>query len=312
MLKARNVVYEYPGKRALDGVSFELPRGSVTALVGPNGAGKTTLLRCLAALDSPLGGQLWVDGIDVQAEPRESHRLMGFLPDNFGVWPALTVHQSLAYVARANGLRAGDVGRAVTRTAVQLGLADRLGEAAGSLSRGLRQRLAIGQAIIHSPQALLLDEPASGLDPEARHSLAAVFRQLQTEGMTLLVSSHILTELAEYSSHMLVMREGRILDHRAVGSAAAAPGDVEHLRLELAAPGDLRTALANRPELGAVQFESDGLAAEFTLSGGRVERSRLVAELVAAGLPVALLQLQGTKLQESYLATVAADRKGGA
>ena len=187
--------FEYPGVRALDDVTFSLARGSVTALVGPNGAGKSTLLRCMAGLDAPVVGAIRIDGVDVLESPREAHRKLGYLSDFFGVYAALTVRQCLAHAAAIHGDR--DAPLDVERTAARLGLADRLDAAAGTLSRGLRQRLAIGQAIIHSPRLLLLDEPAAGLDPEARAALAALFRDLRSDGMTLVVSSHILSELEE-------------------------------------------------------------------------------------------------------------------
>src|SRR6185369_9813264 len=160
--------FDYPGVRALDGVGFELERGTVTALVGPNGAGKTTLLRCLAALETPLAGRIEVAGVDVLESPREAHRRLGYLSDFFGVYDALTVEQCLVHAAAAQGVEQAAVAAAVRRTAERLGLDDRLRTVAGTLSRGLRQRLAIGQALVHAPALLLLDEPAAGLDPEAR------------------------------------------------------------------------------------------------------------------------------------------------
>lgn len=303
MLKAEAVVYEYPGKRALDGVSFVLPEGSVTALVGPNGAGKTTLLRCLAALDTPMGGNLWVDGIDVQNEPRACHHRLGFLPDNFGVWPELTVAQSLEYVARANGVALAHIKSRVRDTAQQLNLDDRLQEKAGSLSRGLRQRLAIGQAIIHQPKALLLDEPASGLDPEARHALAGLFLKLQSQGMTLLVSSHILSELEEYSSHMLILRDGRVVDQLELHAASSAAHS-EHLLLELSQVFVLEPVLQRCEGVSQVHIASDGLRAELRLSGGAQARTHLLQQLIQSGVPVAGLQVKPVGLQDTYLERV--------
>ena len=220
IIEVIDLTFDYPGFRALSSVSLRIEPGTVTALVGPNGAGKTTLLRCIAALDTPLSGTVRVAGLDVYESPREVHRLMGFLSDNFGLYGDLTVAQGLEYAARSQGLAAKDVALAVKTTAGRMGLGDKLQHLASTLSRGQRQRLAIGQAIIHSPQVLLLDEPASGLDPEARSALAGVFKALQAQGMTLLVSSHILAELDEYSTHMLALNQGRVLEHRALGMAA--------------------------------------------------------------------------------------------
>ena len=192
------------------------------AIAGCSGVGKTTLLRCIAALETPLSGTVRVAGLDVYDDPREVHRRMGYLSDNFGLYSDLTVAQGLEYAARSQGLSAQAVAPAVHATAHRLGLDDKLHKLASTLSRGQRQRLAIGQAIIHAPQVLLLDEPASGLDPEARSALAIVFKALQAQGMTLLVSSHILAELDEYSTHMLALNQGRVLEHRPLGGGAPA------------------------------------------------------------------------------------------
>jgi len=184
MIRVADLTFDYPTRRALEAVGFEIAAGSVTALVGPNGAGKTTLLRCLAGLDQPMSGRIEVHGVDVLAEPREAHEHMGYLSDFFGLYEELTVRRGLEYMARSRGSSAAGA----PEVAVRLGLGGYLDEPAGQLSRGLRQRLAIAQAIVHRPAVLLLDEPASGLDPEARLRLGELFIELRDAGMTLLVS----------------------------------------------------------------------------------------------------------------------------
>jgi ABC-2 type transport system ATP-binding protein len=297
--------YEYPGVRALSGVSFELHRGTVTALVGPNGAGKTTLLRCLAGLDAPLEGAIEVGGVDVLEAPREAHRKLGYLSDFFGVYESLTVAQCLAHAGAMQGVAEAGLDEAVRRTAQRLGLADRQGQAAGTLSRGLRQRLAIGQALIHGPELLLLDEPAAGLDPEARHALAALFRTLRDEGMTLVVSSHILAELDEYSTHMLVLRGGEVVEHRAL-EGGPGPGE-RRLRVRLAAP-DASLAMKLSAIAGVRVVEADGCEAVLALQGDDAAQAALLASLLAAGLAVTEFAGERENLHDSYLRTV---REGG-
>jgi ABC-2 type transport system ATP-binding protein len=197
MIEVSGLVFEYPGQRALDGVSLSIQAGAITALVGPNGAGKTTLLRLIAALETPYDGQVTIDGLDTRDQPRAIHERLGYLPDFFGLYDALSVRRCLFYAARAHGIGAGEAGAAAEAAAARVGLSDRLGQAAGSLSRGLRQRLAIAQAIVHDPKVLLLDEPAAGLDPQARRDLSRLLLELRDGGMTLVVSSHILAELED-------------------------------------------------------------------------------------------------------------------
>ncbi len=310
IIEVIDLTFDYPGFRALSNVSLSIEPGTVTALVGPNGAGKTTLLRCIAALDTPLSGTVRVAGLDVYESPREVHRLMGYLSDSFGLYGELTVAQGLDYAARSQGLAAKDVALAVQTTAGRMGLGDKLQSLASTLSRGQRQRLAIGQAIIHTPQVLLLDEPASGLDPEARGALAGVFKALQAQGMTLLVSSHILAELDEYSTHMLALNQGRVLEHRALGAAtpASAGAAAERLlRLEFVHSAEsVASWLANQMNVTLRRIDAQGL--EISLRGDAAAQAALVSACVAAGFPLTVAAPVTENLQQSYLKSLESER----
>ena len=208
MIEIKNLSFRFGTHRALNELSFTIPEGSITALVGPNGAGKTTLMRCMSALAHPTEGQVLIDGIDSSEDPHACHRLLGFLADNFGLYEELTVEQSLAYFAAAHQM---DQQR-VEEVLEQVNLTNKKKEQIKSLSRGMRQRVGIAQAIIHLPKYLILDEPASGLDPEARIQLAELFKQLNKAGITLLVSSHILAELDQYANHLIVLKAGKLVE----------------------------------------------------------------------------------------------------
>ena len=300
-IEVSGLLFEYPGVRALDDVSFSVAEGSVTALVGPNGAGKTTLLRCLAGLEEPLLGSIDVAGVDVLEEPRAVHRRIGYLSDFYGLYDALTVRQCFAHAAASHGVADEALEAAVVRTAERLGLGELLARRAAELSRGQRQRVAIGQALIHDPQVLMLDEPASGLDPEARHSLAVLFTRLAGEGMTLLVSSHILAELDEYSTHMLVMRQGRIIESKALGESA--PGArLVHVAFAREVPG-LAQALGSIAGVRVV--EAGASDATLEIAGDRGRQGEVLRELVLAGLPVSAFAEARENLHQSYLRTVA-------
>jgi ABC-2 type transport system ATP-binding protein len=299
MIRVEDLVFDYPGFRALDGVSFSVEPHSITALVGPNGAGKTTLLNCMAGLALPVAGRVLLDDIDVHRVPREAHAHMGYLSDFFGLYGELTVKRCLDYRARAQGIPSERRAASVQLAAERLGLADRLGQRASELSRGLRQRLAIAQAIVHEPAVILLDEPASGLDPEARFGLAAVLRALRDEGMTLIVSSHILAELQDYSTHLLVLEQGRILEHRALAGAADRDG-ARRFELILAEPrGDLADVLA---AAGGRDVRVEGATAHFVATGGTAAQVDLLRRLIEAGLPVASFAAARSDLQDAYLA----------
>lgn len=299
-IEVSGVTFVYPGTRALDDVSFSIERSSVTALVGPNGAGKTTLLRCLAGLDRPLNGNIAVAGVDVLEEPRLAHEHMGYLSDFFGLYDTLTVRQCLTHAARVHGVAESRLGETVERTASRLHIDGRLQNRCAELSRGLRQRVAIGQAIVHTPEVLLLDEPASGLDPEARHSLADLFTRLRNEGMTLLVSSHILAELDEYSTHMLVLRNGRVIEHRPL---AGAPTEGRRIRVTLAHTHEQWRATLHAT-VGVRVIEAQDRGALITFTGNAEEQARVLRQWVAADIPVASFAAEQENLHDSYLRTV--------
>jgi ABC-2 type transport system ATP-binding protein len=301
MISVTDVVYDYPASRALHGVGFEVQPGAVMALVGPNGAGKSTLMRCIAALDAPLSGRISVAGMDTQEDPRGVHAALGYLPDFFGLYEELSVRRSLHYAARSRGVAEDAVAAAVGLAAERVGLTERLEQRAGTLSRGLKQRLAIGQTIVHKPKVLLLDEPAAGLDPEARRGLSDLIAALAKDGMTILVSSHILAELEDYSTVMLMLREGRVAGGGpiAAGQGAGGVGKVR-MRAEFAEDyPDLRTRLE------ALGFEvEEARAAEAVLALRAAEADDALARLVGAGLKVRSFSALKSSLEAAYLREV--------
>jgi len=300
MIEVSNLYYEYPGTRALNNVTFSVDAGSITALVGPNGAGKTTLMRCIAGMDQPLAGEIYVDGIDVIEEPRRSHQSIGYLSDLFGLYDRLTIHQSLSYVATANGITQSEVSESVKWVATKLDLYNRLEQRIGELSRGLRQRVAIAQIIIHAPQVIVLDEPASGLDPEARYELGELFLKLRQRGHTLLISSHILSELESYSTHMLVLHEGELISHQTLDSQFESTSVLEVQVLDAEDPlGDRLNANEKTSN-----FEKIECGFRFSFSGDSVARADLLKSLIEAGFKVSSFSSRTMDLQESYLGTI--------
>ena len=321
MIEVSQLVFEYPGHRALDGVRVSIGAGSVTALVGPNGAGKSTLMRCIAGLDQPLSGHIRVKNLSVEEQPREVHRHLGYLSDFYGLYDRLSVMRCLQYSALSMGVEPSSVPARVQQVAAQLGLTELLHRHPTELSRGQRQRVAIGQAIVHQPSVLLLDEPASGLDPDARSSLSQLFRQLQAQGMTLIVSSHILSELDEYCTHILSIRNGRIESHEALQSAggvsqsqqshqAAANAQPQLYALEVPMPqtegfeARLRQALLTTT---VQDFDITGSRPiQLWLPASAPARAEWLSQLVQAGIPVASLAPVRERLQDRYARTAQA------
>lgn len=301
MIDIDGLVFDYPGHRALHGVQAHIEAKTATALVGPNGAGKSTLLRCIAGLDEPLDGRIQLAGIDVLEHPREVHKKLGYLSDFFGLYQQLTVRQCLHYAAASQGLSKSNIEKRVQTVVQQLGLQEKIDVLSSRLSRGQRQRVAIGQAIVHAPQVLLLDEPASGLDPEARSHLAGLFRQLHASGMTLVVSSHILSELDEYCTHILSIRNGKITGHKRLQGTMS---DAAYSPITMG----IRTADAE-PQLAKLlapyrvlhlDTTGQGLTKVALHANDMVTRAELLAMLIRHGVSVSEYKVVRTSLQESY------------
>lgn len=201
--------------KAVDEVSFSVGAGEVFGFIGPNGAGKTTSMRILATLEMPDQGEAWVDGFSVIDDPDRVRRRLGWVPDHFDTYPNVNCDEYLDFFARSYGLR-GTERRAALRRVMGFTQLDQMAnKPIDGLSKGMKQRLCLGRALIHDPQVLILDEPAAGLDPRARIELRDMITELADQGKSLLISSHILTELAEMCDKVGIIERGQML---AVGS----------------------------------------------------------------------------------------------
>jgi ABC-2 type transport system ATP-binding protein len=233
---------------------------------------------------------------------------LGYLPDFFGLYDELSVRRSLIYAARSRGVPAGEAEAAALAAAERVQLSDRLETRAGELSRGLRQRLAIACTLVHRPKVLLLDEPASGLDPEARRSLSDLVTSLSGEGITVVVSSHILAELEDYSTDMLMIRDGRVAGGGVIAAGMAA--QTAHAHLVIAHPRpDLRQALEH---LGLTVDHATDHNATVAIPGGPDQEAAVLARIVGAGLPVRSFAPARRTLEQTYLEEAAKAPAGNA
>ncbi|NDR52981.1 ABC transporter ATP-binding protein, partial [Actinomyces sp. 565] len=210
-IEATEVTRFFGSAPAVQRLSLSVPGGAVTGLVGPNGAGKTTLLLMLAALLRPDAGTIRVAGLDPVAQPREVHRAVGWMPDAFGTWDSLTCTEILLSFAAAQGIDDATAGERAADMLALVHLEDMARTPARVLSRGQKQRLGLARSLLHAPQVLLLDEPAAGMDPRSRMDLRVILRELASQGMTVLVSSHVLGELEEMVDGVVFMSRGRAL-----------------------------------------------------------------------------------------------------
>jgi ABC-2 type transport system ATP-binding protein len=241
VVRAENLGMRFNGFAALESVSFTVDARSITGLVGPNGAGKTTLLRILATLLEPTSGRAIVAGHDVVRSPSRVRGLIGFLPDFPGLYQDMRVDEYLRFFADAHGLGAGDRAAFMERALELSGLKDRARSFIEELSRGMRSRLSFVRALAGNPPILLLDEPLSNLDPVARADLLELMGKIRDEGKSVLVSSHILSDLEKVCDRAIFIHGGRIIEERAGDEPA---GAAYFIRLSRP-PGDARAFLLN-------------------------------------------------------------------
>jgi len=273
--------------QAVADVTFAAAPGRVTGLVGPNGSGKTTLMLMLASLLRPDAGEMRIGGVDPVADPAGARRLLGWMPDSLGAWPSLSAREVLVATAQLY-----DLSREAARTRADelldlVDLTPLAKSAARVLSRGQKQRLALARALVHDPRVLLLDEPASGLDPQARIALRVLLRRLAAEGRTILISSHVLSELEEVVDDAVFMMDGRTVG---IDRVAAAATRTRSWRVRLLADPS-RGAGTGRAEVAAalgrlpdeIGVDRRDLLVPFADEAGAVAGLRA---LIGAGVPI--------------------------
>ncbi|NTX03303.1 MULTISPECIES: ABC transporter ATP-binding protein [Myxococcus] len=316
LLEVKGLRRDYGALRAVDDVSFHLEPGSILGFIGPNGAGKSTTLRILATLDSPTAGEVLLGGHSLVDTPDRVRPLIGYMPDRYGTYDDVTVFEFLDFFARAYGLTGAKRRQRVESVMGFTGLGPLADKLTTALSKGMRQRVALGRTLLHDPQLLLLDEPADGLDPRARIELRELLRALADQGKAVIISSHILTELAEICDTCAIIEQGRLLatgrveDILRQGASVAA---VELMvRLAVGAEADAAWARAERllleqPRVARVSREGEslrvGLELEAGAGAGQVDAAAagLLSALVTAGLPVCSFGMRERNLEDAFM-----------
>ncbi|MDA8744146.1 ABC transporter ATP-binding protein [Rubripirellula amarantea] len=286
--------------KAVQDITFTVRRGHVFGYIGPNGAGKTTSMRILATLDLPSYGDAFVDGFSVVNDPEYVRARLGFMPDSFGTYRDVNCKEYLDFFARAYGL----VGRERTeRLRWVLDFTGTNGMAEKpirGLSKGMKQRLCLGRALIHDPAVLILDEPAAGLDPRARIQLRQMIRELADRGKTVLISSHILTELAEVCDSVGIIEQGKLL----------ATGSVDEIEQQQANTRELVIRVLDQSETAAAWLKTredvdalivDGERLRFAFSGDVRDQASLVASMIGEGFVIAEIVSHKKSLEDVFL-----------
>ena len=310
IVRTTGLVKRYDRTLAVAGVDLAIEPGEIFGLVGPNGAGKTTTLRILATLLRPDAGSAEIDGWSVTRNPDEVRRVLGFMPDAFGVYDDMKVWEYLDFFARCYGLAAPARRRMIGDLLELVDLADKRDAYVQTLSRGMQQRLCLAHALVHDPQVLLLDEPASGLDPRARVELRELLRELRSMGKTVVISSHILPELEELCTSVAIVDRGQVLAQGRVTDIERRLrfGAVLRVRLLLDEAGLVaaRERFLADPDVASATILHDGTI-ELGFRGDDEASARLLAQSVAAGLPIVSFARAASDLEELFLQVTGQD-----
>jgi ABC-2 type transport system ATP-binding protein len=299
-LQVCDITKRFGALKAVDRVSFQVGPGEICGFIGPNGAGKTTTMRICSTLELPDHGDVLVDGVSVLEEPRLARRRIGFMPDAYGAYANTTVLDYLDFFARAYHLAGAAKRQTIERVVAFTSLDPMMEKEITALSKGMKQRLCLAKTLLHDPAVLILDEPAAGLDPRARVELRELVRALAQMGKAILVSSHILSELAEMCATLVVIERGELRRAGAVGEVvnSVTPRSRFFVRA-LAGPEATERALLERPGVLEVRRESDGVA--FELQGDSQAQAELLAALVAAGVRPTEFAARAGNLEDAFL-----------
>jgi ABC-2 type transport system ATP-binding protein len=286
---------------AVDNVSFSFGAGEVVGFVGPNGAGKTTTMRILATLDEPTSGDALLDGVSLVQEPERARRAIGFVPDALPAQHDMTVHEYLDFFARAYRIPSAKRRRVVDGIEEFTNLIGIREKALKALSKGMNQRVCLARALLHDPEVLILDEPAAGLDPRARIELRELIKVLSSQKKAILMSSHILTELAEICTAAVIIERGKLLRAGPL-DAIVNHGPDQRLMLvirPLTPVADAQRAALETPRVRDARATEREVIIEF--EGDENESCDLLAELLRRGVRVAEFRQQRSSLETLFM-----------
>jgi ABC-2 type transport system ATP-binding protein len=301
MIELVHLRKEYDNVLAVDDLTLTIPQGEIFGLIGPNGAGKTTTIRMACGLLAPTLGRALIAGVDVAQEPERAQQHIGYLSDFFAVYEDLKVWEYLDYFAHAYKMPEAEIPARITEVIAQVNLEVKRDAMIRGLSRGMKQRLGIARAIIHRPNVMLLDEPASGLDPKARLELRNLLRSLRDQGATILISSHILTELEGFCTSIGIMEKGRMVRSGSIEEVTAAAASTRLVRLTWARDSlsTVEEKLKSDPHVSQINLTSG--SGTFHFSGAEDDLASLLAALIAANVRLTSFGELKQTVEELYM-----------
>ncbi len=285
MLKVEGLKKKYGKHAALSGLDMNVKKGAVYGLVGPNGAGKTTAIRLITGLSSVDEGKIIINGIDARKNSLKVKETIGYVPDNCGSYFNMSVSEYMEFFAAGFGITGVRAAEKNFKLLEQVGLEDKADFLADTLSRGMQQRLSLARALIHNPEFIIMDEPTSGLDPRNSFEFKRLVKELKESGKTVLISSHLLSELSEICTDIAVIENGKMV---AEGGLAQILGRIEHSNpIKIVVLGAISSAMAVFKENSGVKTVSrNDNTFMIKFEGGKLEEARLLYELIEMEVPV--------------------------
>ena len=291
---------------ALDDLNLEIEQGDIFGFIGPNGAGKTTTIRCLATLLEPTSGKAFIDGIPVQKNPYEVKKILGYMPDDFGVYDGMRLREYLDFFGAAYKIPAKKRASIIDDVLQLNDLTTKADEFVSAFSRGMKQRSCLAKTLIHDPKVLLLDEPASGLDPRARIEMKELLKALSEMGKTILISSHILSELGDMCNTIGIIEHGKLLASGKVSDIMEKVREVREIRIDVLDEADTAEEVLKDFE-GLLDIERDGHTFRLQSNLDREGIAGLHKALMQRGVPIVFLEEDQGSLEDVFLSVT----KGG-
>ncbi|MBG9789515.1 MULTISPECIES: ABC transporter ATP-binding protein [Brevibacillus] len=301
MIQTQNLSKRYGKFEALKNVNLSIQKGSVYGFIGPNGAGKSTTMMILATLLPATSGKAYVGGYDVEKEPKEVKQLLGYMPDFFGVYDNLKATEYLDFYARAYNIPARNRSNLVADLLDLVNLSNKADAYVDHLSRGMKQRLGLARCLVHSPEILILDEPASGLDPRARIEMREILKKLQRMGKTILISSHILPELAELCDEIGVIEKGQLIANGAVNEVSTETRGISIMQVKTLGNVELAEQILHASPF-VKRLDNKNSHFRFHFTGTPEEKVILLQQLIQANIPVTHFADSQENLEDVFLA----------
>lgn len=302
MIEITKLTKKYGNVTALDELSLTLQEGTVFGFVGANGAGKSTTFLILATLLQPTSGIVKIDGLDIREHPEGIRKLIGYMPDFFGIYDQLKAHEYLDFYGASYGIPTSEREKLITELLTLVNLTEKRDAYVDTLSRGMKQRLCLARSLIHDPKVLILDEPASGLDPRARIEMREILKSLKEMGKTILISSHILPELAEMCDEIGVIDNGKLIAHGAVADIQAKLLADKTITARIMS--DSTTAvlfLEKHPTVTSVAYDPQARQLTFTFTGDDEAQYELLKQAVVSGIQIVSFSEDIADLEDVFM-----------